>query len=617
DVLRRIFGKNNVLLCGDFFQTVYGWRGSNPEKVLDAYCKEFCAKTYMFSANYRSTKTLTAATFGYLKNTYPAFMGKYCPASIEAQGEDGGDKIRCFGFDNRKEEAFQIFNYAKKHPQNLCIMARSNKYIAYLYERFEAENRQLPEEERVRFFTVEENHQFYKKSVVKDILAVLRLVSDDTDAISMERLAGRYIGGVGIRTLEKLRSMQPLGVSVVSFLDKRVYNEQDPYRVLIESFQKGEVVVYDTETTGLDVLRDEMVQLSAVRLNGAGEITDALDLMIEPNVEIGKGAYETHGFDLAYIRSHGGVSAKVALEKFSAFCQGAILVGHNSLRFDSPLIKRQLAENGLPPIDVCGEYDTLLLAKRFLPGLSDYKLSTLCKQFGIVNENAHNAFGDIVATGKVLACLLKEYVLPTALERVNAVATYKEKFSKFFAFIQAVKGLVERNDNKALIPYIAESMRLYKRYTNIADWQAIEELKSYFAELATANLSAFLRGYLADASLSGSQMDILVKRTSSIPIVTVHQAKGCEFDTVIVAGADENHFPSFMARETGSEDEERRVFYVALTRAKKKLILTRAVYNGSRVVDPTPYFWQIPQTYTLTNENWLMTKETAGQVFDE
>ena len=103
-------------------------------------------------------------------------------------------------------------------------------------------------------------------------------------------------------------------------------------------------------------------------------------------------------------------------------------------------------------------------------------------------------------------------------------------------------------------------------------------------------------------------MYVLLKKIRRVPIITVHQAKGCEFKTVIVAGADDRNFPSFAARESGNTEEEKKVFYVAITRAKERLILTRAMKNGRYPVRETPYFWKIPKEYTQTNAGWIATE---------
>lgn len=619
-VLKRIFGKNNVMMCGDFFQSIYEWRGSRPEFVLDDFIKNFSAKVYMFSENYRSTKTLTAATFGYLRNTYPVLVGKYCPEDIRVNSVDEGEKILCLGFDNRREEAYQIYRYIRKDPprkpMDVCVMARSNFYLASLMRAFESFNLEYPEEERLQFFTAEENLQFYRKPAIKDIFAVLKLLLNKTDRVSMERITEKYVRLVGAKTIEWIRLQNRVGASIVSFLDEQVYRYGDPYRVLIDGFHNGNIVVYDTETTGLDLSKDEMVQLSAIRMDGQGNVVEVFDKMIEPTVEIGEGAYETHGFDLAYIRAHGGVSAKEALEEFSAFVKGAILVGHNGFRFDSPLIERQLRENGLPPLEIAAEYDTLVIAKQFHPELPDFRLSTLCEKYGIVNEAAHNAYGDIVATGKALHRMLVEDIIPTALERRAVCEKHKAKFEKLYVFFQELREKLARNDVAELISTIAERMLIRRKYPADADQRAIDELIASFRDVKTENAAIFLREYIAGAELSGSRADALYARQNKIPLLTVHQAKGCEFDTVIIAGADEQNFPNFFSKGEKTEEEEKRVFYVAISRARKKLILTKAAYNGRNEVLASPYAENIPQEYVWKNERWK-TEKRADRVFDE
>ncbi|MBQ9007903.1 MAG: UvrD-helicase domain-containing protein, partial [Clostridia bacterium] len=68
DTLQHLFSGNNVMMCGDYFQTIYEWRGSNPEKILARFTEQCHAVPFMFSRNYRSTKTLTSASVGYLQN---------------------------------------------------------------------------------------------------------------------------------------------------------------------------------------------------------------------------------------------------------------------------------------------------------------------------------------------------------------------------------------------------------------------------------------------------------------------------------------------------------------------------------------------------------------------
>jgi len=88
------------------------------------------------------------------------------------------------------------------------------------------------------------------------------------------------------------------------------------------------------------------------------------------------------------------------------------------------------------------------------------------------------------------------------------------------------------------------------------------------------NAESTLSGYLQSAAL---MTDLDDAPEGGVSIATVHSAKGLEFDNVFIVGMEENIFP--LSRIDSSSDnleEERRLLYVALTRAKKELTITRA-----------------------------------------
>ncbi len=601
-LLKKLFGQNNVMLCGDFFQTIYGWRGSRPQEILEEYAREFSAKIYMLSVNYRASKTLAAASFGYLKNAYPHLVGKFCPQDLEIESPQEGEKIFCYAFDNREEEAAQIYKHllrAKTEEESVCILARTNKYIAELAAYFDRIS--ANEKEPLRFFTVEENFQFFKKPLVKDVLAVIKLLLNPLDRVSMERITGKYVRRVGAKSMEYLRSCREAGVSICSFLDEQTYTQGDTYSALLRAYEEGNIVVYDTETTGLDLQRADPVQIAAIKIGKGGEIIDTLNLFIEPTVSIEEGALQTHGFTLAYIRANGGVTVREGLERFAEFAKGSVLVGHNNFGYDKPLLERLLKEHGLQKIEGVAEYDTLTIAKQFYPTLDNYKLETLCQRFGVENECAHNALGDILATGKCLSKMIEERLLPTVTERREILGKYAPKFEKLHAFMKDLRECLERGE--PLAAAVIEGLMLTKYYPTRADGRTLQDLVESL-DAPCEDRRAFLVEYVKDAALSGSQMDLLVAKSNRIPIITVHQAKGCEFDKVIIAGADDSNFPSFAAKQSGTEEEEKKIFYVAITRAKKRLILTRALRNGGRHLDETPYFWGIPEEYVRVNRAW-------------
>jgi DNA helicase-2/ATP-dependent DNA helicase PcrA len=87
--------------------------------------------------------------------------------------------------------------------------------------------------------------------------------------------------------------------------------------------------------------------------------------------------------------------------------------------------------------------------------------------------------------------------------------------------------------------------------------------------------SPTLSGFLQEISLYSDQ-DALAGEQSNVTLMTIHNAKGLEFRAVFVVGVEEEIFPSARSIEEQGVEEERRLFYVGLTRAEEKLTLTHA-----------------------------------------
>jgi len=123
-----------------------------------------------------------------------------------------------------------------------------------------------------------------------------------------------------------------------------------------------------------------------------------------------------------------------------------------------------------------------------------------------------------------------------------------------------------------------------KRADNIRE--LVDSVKSYEEDLASRNEGlpedqqegSTLVGYLQNVMLL-SNADTEGDEEGKVSLMTVHCAKGLEYDTVFVAGMEKNLFPLEIDGDDFEEEEERRLFYVAMTRAKRKLVLTRAEYR--------------------------------------
>ena len=119
-----------------------------------------------------------------------------------------------------------------------------------------------------------------------------------------------------------------------------------------------------------------------------------------------------------------------------------------------------------------------------------------------------------------------------------------------------------------------------KRADNIRE--LVDSVKAYEEELQKRNEAlegeketSTLGGYLQNIMLL-SNADTDDGKDDKVSLMTVHCAKGLEYPTVFIAGMDKTLFPLEIEKTQSELEEERRLFYVAVTRAKKDLVLTRA-----------------------------------------
>lgn len=107
----------------------------------------------------------------------------------------------------------------------------------------------------------------------------------------------------------------------------------------------------------------------------------------------------------------------------------------------------------------------------------------------------------------------------------------------------------------------------------------INELKSNALQLLDENPEAELPDFLEQTALI-ADVDNYDRSADRVTLMTMHSAKGLEFPTVFIVAAEENIFPSAMSRREPAElEDERRLAYVAVTRAKSRLVITHSRYR--------------------------------------
>ena len=146
-----------------------------------------------------------------------------------------------------------------------------------------------------------------------------------------------------------------------------------------------------------------------------------------------------------------------------------------------------------------------------------------------------------------------------------------------------------------------EMLKASKDYESMARIENLEELGNAISQFEEGNSKATLSGFLETITLD-SNVDNEENGSSEgeVSLMTVHGSKGLEFPYVFVTGVEENMFPSYRSLEEGSnaEEEERRLFYVAMTRAMERLYLVfaqgRMLFGQVKFNGPSRFIHEIP-----------------------
>ncbi len=183
-----------------------------------------------------------------------------------------------------------------------------------------------------------------------------------------------------------------------------------------------------------------------------------------------------------------------------------------------------------------------------------------------------------------LQALSDDLLLPmysTVIYAIDNGYFSKDKTQKLKSLISLIDSFIETKNDLTPSNFIDKVLNHidYENYLQGFDnpEDRIENVKEFLNGVQTyetENQNATLEEYLQRISLY-TDIDTYTENTR-VYLMTVHNAKGLEFDNVIVAGMEHGTFPYFMRLEDEDLEEERRLFYVALTRAKKRIILTYA-----------------------------------------
>ncbi len=180
----------------------------------------------------------------------------------------------------------------------------------------------------------------------------------------------------------------------------------------------------------------------------------------------------------------------------------------------------------------------------------------------------------------------------------------KKSVTDFFQMMTMLSAMKETMELEEFVDTLIRTSGLEEQYRkedteeSMNRIENIQEFRGSVHEFAVLGDNPTLEGYLENVSLV-TDLDRAEDRTGYVTMMTLHSAKGLEFDNVFIPGMEEGIFPSARSLEEDNRlEEERRLMYVGITRARKRLYLTRAaermLYNQYSHNPPSRFLEEIP-----------------------
>lgn len=518
-IVENIFGDNNILLCGDRFQTIYEWRGSQPESIQRKFVEKYHPQIIKFYENYRATKILTEASIEYLQNVFPEQYNNTYSSKIEAKSAVEGEKIEYECYMTRRDEALgikrkidEIYKDSSK-PGKICILTRNNFVNIDLstYLKNDCDSYE---------FALVDQYKFFRREEIKDMIAFLKIILNKNDSISFERLLKKLPTGVGERTIESIQSDEynKLGIKLTDFIEEGISGEY--FSPLLDTYNNGEpIIVFDVESTGTDVTEDEIIQIAAIKIDKDGEIIDTFERFIKPSKSVGKSVL-VHNFTDEFLQEK-GEEKKTVFNDFMNFSRNALIIGHN-INYDISIFNSEIERCNMDKPQFKVVYDTLDIYRRFYPNLSNHKLESLSREFPIKHSPSHNALDDVKATAYLLIHAIRNNIQDTSLQRIALMGKH---FKNFKDISEKINNLINASSHMRpyeIIDYILNNFPLENIYTQddrIKKFQRINDFKDFLKIIDKDEKSDkdTLIEVVNLTSLSNGEIEeLMIKRTEEI-----------------------------------------------------------------------------------------------------
>ena len=435
---------------------------------------------------------------------------------------------------------------------------------------------------------------------VKLLLAHLSVLSNEHNSIAWTRIM-KGVHAFPSHALARRFNwkLKQLALSPSDFL---LYPESCYTAEFLRAYNEEEIVVFDTETTGLNVFQDDIIEIAAIRIKGGEVVGEPLDLYIETDKPILPmlGDKENPMYAIYHEKMSTGelLSPSDALRRFLAYVGTSPILGHNA-NYDYNILDNNLqryCKDTMQAHDIrC--FDSLKLIRLLAPSLHSYKLESLLETFQLAGVNSHQAIDDVKATVSLVrlcaekarekqaqqeAFIHHPKVKPFAnVLRSNYGERYREAVNRLYK--------LSTDHEPALVNELSAAYNAFHSDGLINDIPRLDYILRYLridmlTDEPVANaLAPQLSQYVMDINTL-KEADFCNSKSilERIYVTTVHKAKGLEFDNVIIFDAADGRYPNAYNKTKQQDEEDARKFYVAMSRAKRRLFIAYALQRVDR-----------------------------------
>lgn len=435
---------------------------------------------------------------------------------------------------------------------------------------------------------------------VKLLLAHLSVLSNEHNSIAWTRIM-KGVRAFPSHALARRFNwkLKQLALSPSDFL---LYPESCYTAEFLRAYNEEEIVVFDTETTGLNVFSDDIIEIAAIRIKGGEVVGEPLDLYIETDKPILPmlGDKENPMYAIYHEKMSTGElrSPSDALQRFLAYVGTSPILGHNA-NYDYNILDNNLqryCKDTMHAHDIrC--FDSLKLIRLLAPSLHSYKLESLLEIFHLAGVNSHQAIDDVKATvslvrlcaekarekqAQQVAFIRHPKVKPFAnVLRSNYGECYREAVNRLYK--------LSTDHEPALVSELSAAYNAFHSDGLINDIPRLDYILRYLRidmltdEMVANALAPQLSQYVIDINTL-KEADFCNSKSilERIYVTTVHKAKGLEFDNVIIFDAADGRYPNAYNKTKQQDEEDARKFYVAMSRAKRRLFIAYALQKVDR-----------------------------------